>query len=116
METKIKSKEERAKQRVSELKGFYVHFIVYLAVNITIFLIKLVAGLNRGNSFFDIIFDFSNFSTWFFWGIGLFFHAKKVFGINFLFNKNWEDRQIEKYMKEDKDDFVKFNQRTNGKY
>jgi len=45
--------------------------------------------------------SFQVFSTAFFWGIGLFFHFLSVFGSNFLFSKNWEERQIKKYMDDD---------------
>ena len=35
------------------------------------------------------------------WGIGLVFHAVKVFGLNPFFGKNWEERKIKEYMQED---------------
>jgi len=45
--------------------------------------------------------DFGTVSTWLFWGIGVCFHALKVFSRNPFFNKEWEERQIQKYMEED---------------
>jgi hypothetical protein len=44
------------------------------------------------------------------WGIGLFFHASKTFEFNPLLGKNWEERQIKKYMEEDKEEMNKFKQ------
>jgi hypothetical protein len=35
------------------------------------------------------------------WGIGLVFHAIKVFGLSPFFGKNWEERKIKEYMEED---------------
>jgi len=37
-----------------------------------------------------------------FWGIGLLFHAAKVFQYKFSFIKNWEEKQLKKFMREDK--------------
>jgi hypothetical protein len=44
------------------------------------------------------IFQWENYSTVFFWGIGLFFHWFGVFGKNLLFSKSWEERKIKEYM------------------
>jgi len=91
----------RAKKRVEELKGFYIHAVVYTIVNAFI-LVNIY--LHSSGNFWKI----EHFSTLFFWGIGLFFHASKVFGFNPLFNKKWEQRQIEKYIAQDKEDKTKF--------
>lgn len=95
-------KQERAKKRVEELKGFYIHFTVYLLVNIMISLVIVVSHMHDGDSFIEAIWDFATVSTWLFWGIGLFFHGLKVFSYNPFFNKEWEERQIQKYIEEDK--------------
>ncbi len=108
MDLNTLNKKERAKQRVADLKGFYVHFSVYIIVNLMITTIRLVSVLNNEKSFVDEIFSFSTFATWFFWGIGVFFHAKKVFSINIFFTKKWEERQIKKYMQEGEKEFNRF--------
>jgi len=95
-------KKERAKKRVEELKGFYIHFMVYVLVNIMISTVIVVSHIYNGNSFFEALWDFGTISTWLFWGIGVFFHAAKVFSYNPFFNKKWEERQIQKYMEEEK--------------
>lgn len=82
----------RAEKRLKALKGFYSHAFFYVVINL--FLIAMVAFNNRAD-FWDI----STFSTAFFWGIGLFFHAIGVFSKNVMFNKNWEERKIKEYMK-----------------
>jgi len=85
----------RAKKRVDAIKGFYWHLASYIAVNI--FLIVVIAINSDGN-----IWNFGTFSTAFFWGIGLGFHALGVFGKDFILGKDWENRQIKKYMDKDK--------------
>jgi len=95
-------KKERAKKRVEELKGFYIHFMVYVLVNIMISTVIVVSQISDGTGFLEAIWNFGVISTWIFWGIGIFFHAVKVFGLNPFFGKGWEERQIQKYMDEDK--------------
>jgi hypothetical protein len=84
----------RAKKKVDAIVGFYWHLAVYIAVNI--FLI-LVIALNSNQGFTS----FGTYSTALFWGIGLFFHFMGVFGPNFIFGKDWENKKIEKYMKKE---------------
>jgi len=87
------NEEERyyqAKKRVEEIKGFYGNLIAYVVVNIGLMVLNLVTSPNH---------------LWFFWpmlgwGIGVAAHAFQVFGIG----KDWEERQIQKYLeKEEKD-------------
>jgi hypothetical protein len=95
----------QAKKRVKKIKGFYVHFAVYLIINIFLSGI-IIFGLtnNSGNeyNYGQAMRHFGVYSTWLFWGIGLFFHWLGVFGANLLFGKNWERKQIEKYMNDTK--------------
>tara|TARA_R110002051_G_scaffold132697_1_gene206292 strand:+ start:11082 stop:11411 length:330 start_codon:yes stop_codon:yes gene_type:complete len=108
METKTTDKKERAKRRVAELKGFYVHLTVYIIVNVCITVFIIGASMSNGTTFIDAFWNFGNFATPFFWGIGLFFHAMKVFSFYPFFGKDWEERQIQKYMEEDKRDIEKY--------
>ena len=84
----------RAQKKVKKIIGFYWHLASYVIINI--FLILLV-GKGSGN-----FWSFGTFSTAIFWGIGLFFHFLGVFGANFLFGKDWEQRKIKEYMDKDK--------------
>ncbi len=95
-------KQKRAKKRVEELKGFYIHFMVYILVNIMISVVIVVSGIYDGANFFDAIWHFGTISTWLFWGIGVAFHAIKVFSYNPFFNKEWEERQIQKFIDDEK--------------
>ncbi|MGB0880517.1 MAG: 2TM domain-containing protein [Polaribacter sp.] len=88
----------RAKKRVKILKGFYWHLIVYIVINLFISSFKIIRNLQEGETFDEAFFDFGTFSIWMFWGIGIVFHALKVFGFNFIFGNRWEEKKIKEYM------------------
>ncbi len=87
----------RAQKKLKEIKGFYWHLFWYLAVNIFLW-VSIYMNLDTGESFFQ----YGHFFTAFFWGIGIFFHWFGVFGRNFIFSKDWEERKIKEYMEKDK--------------
>jgi hypothetical protein len=93
----------RAKKRVKAIKGFYGHFTSYVLVNIFISGV-IIFGITREEniSVIEALSNFGVYSTWVFWGIGMFFHWLGVFGFNSLgFSKNWEERKIKEIMDED---------------
>lgn len=97
----------RAKKRLQELKGFYWHLAAYIGVNSFITISTIIGRMSNGDSFMDTL-NFGTFAIWFFWGIGLFFHGIKVFSYNPIFSKEWEKRQIQKYIEKDKQEAEKF--------
>lgn len=88
---------ERAKKRVKDIKGFYSHALVYVVVNIMIVILN-VHNLNDGESYFH----WQNFTTLFFWGIGLLAHAASVFVPRFVLGKDWEEQKIKQLMEKEK--------------
>ncbi len=97
MENQIQ-KDERyyaAQKRMKSIKGFYIHLLVYVLVNI--FLIIQIYLANK-NEFWQ----WKSFTVALFWGIGILSHGISVFGSNLLFDKNWEDRKIKELMDKDK--------------
>lgn len=84
---------QQAKKQVDRLRGFYGHLFSYIAVNILIVFINF-NNLNPGESYFQ----FKNFITATFWGIGLLFHALFVFFPRFSFLRNWEEKKIKELM------------------
>jgi len=94
----------RAKKRVEKIKGFYVHLSVYIVVNIFLSGI-IIYGLtnDEDRTFGEVITHFGVYSTWVFWGIGVFFHWMGVFGFNSFLGKNWEEKKLKQLMKEDED-------------
>lgn len=65
---------QQAKKQVEQLTGFYGHLFVYVAVNIIIVFYN-ISHLEPGESYFQ----FKNFFTAIFWGIGVLVHALSVF-------------------------------------
>ncbi|MEO8235855.1 MAG: 2TM domain-containing protein [Flavobacterium sp.] len=91
-------KYEQAFKRVKRIKGFYVHFLVYLLVNASI-----ICGNYFGNhrSENEIFWSWETFSTAFFWGIGLLAHGMSIFGRNIFFGDNWEERKIQELIEKE---------------
>lgn len=82
----------RAKERVERIKKFYMSLLSYA------FFMVFLAAVNYWIDEWRY--------PWFLWaafgwGIGLIFQAIKTFGFNPFFGRNWEDRKIKEFMKED---------------
>jgi uncharacterized integral membrane protein len=92
-----KDRYERATKRVKRIKSFYTHAVVYVVINILIVIIN-IQNMDAGESYFQ----WQNFTTLFFWGIGLLAHALSVFTPNFFLGKDWEERKIKELMEKDK--------------
>ncbi len=82
-----------AKEKVKKIKGFYIHLLVYIAVNVMIVFVN-IQNLKPGESYFQL----ENFFTAFFWGIGLLAHGLSVFSPNFILGKDWEEKKIRELM------------------
>lgn len=93
-------KYQRAKKRVEEIKGFYGHLLVYLAINL---IILINIGLNTNN-----FWRWYNFITPIFWGLGLLLHWINAFGRNPFFGKTWEEREVKQLMQQDQENANKF--------
>lgn len=97
MNTPEEIKYEQARKRVQKIKGFYTHAMVYVVVNIMIVVLN-IQNLSPGESYFQ----FKNFMTAFFWGIGLVAHGLSVFIPQWFLGNNWEERKIKEIMERDK--------------
>lgn len=87
-----------AKKRVEDLKKFYKHVTVYVAINLVISILKISRNLSNGETLEEAIYDFNTYAVWLFWGIAIVIQAFKLFGLNFILGKDWEERQIEKHI------------------
>ena len=81
-------KYQKAKAKVEALKGFYIHLIAYVVVNLILFAINMIVSPD---------------SLWFFWpltgwGVGFAIHALFVFGFGPGFGADWEERKIREFM------------------
>lgn len=88
---------QQAKKQVDKLRGFYGHLFSYVAVNILIVFFNYY-NLKPGETYFQ----FKNFMTATFWGIGLLIHALFVFCSRLSFFRNWEERKIRELMDKNK--------------
>ena len=82
----------RARKRVEELKEFYYGLLSYCLVIPLLFFIWYRYTPNTIQWFWFPMLG---------WGMALAFHAYKVYVNNGMLGKNWEQRQIEKYMQEE---------------
>jgi len=112
---------KRAQKRVKDLKDFYRHLRVYAVINILLFIVKLRAYdffTEKGimdEGFFNW-FEWNILGTPIVWGIGLALHAVYVFvlkskplkEIRPRFYKEWEEKQIQKYIDKEKESANKF--------
>ena len=77
----------RAKKRVKEIKGFYTHLLIYVAVMILL----IVFDLRDGGNY------------WFYWpllgwGIAIVAHAINLFGLGGFLGWDWEKQKIQEEM------------------
>ena len=84
---------ERARKRVKEIKGFYIHALVYVLVNLF-----LILSTSIKYDSFETFFKQNQFWGIGLWGIGLFAHGLSVFLPNFILGKNWEEKKIRELM------------------
>ncbi|WP_298392578.1 2TM domain-containing protein [Flavobacterium sp.] len=91
-------KYQKAKKQVEEIKGFYSHLAFYVAFNLVIVFINLKYSPNT------LWFFWTTFS----WGIGVFFHAVKVFNWIPLLGKDWEQKKLQQFMDEERNKSNKY--------
>lgn len=87
---------DRAKQRVKKIKGFYIHLLIYIVINL-LFVYINIQNLESGESYFQA----HNFITLSFWGIAIVAHGLTVFLPNFILGSNWEERKIKEIMEKE---------------
>ncbi|MFN8105178.1 MAG: 2TM domain-containing protein [Acidimicrobiia bacterium] len=81
-----------AKKRVEDIKGFYVHLLIYVCVNAGLFVINAVTSWGAWWFYWSMIG----------WGIGLVVHALTVFVFEGRWlGPDWERRRIDKILSAD---------------
>ena len=83
---------ERAKKRVEDVKGFYVHLGIYVIVNIALFSINMLTNPD---------------TLWFYWpllgwGIGVAIHAFALFVDESRSTRRWEERKLREYLEQER--------------
>ncbi|WP_297517385.1 2TM domain-containing protein [Flavobacterium sp.] len=83
---------QKAKQQVAEIRGFYIHLLVFILTNVFFLVVNL---------------KYSPKHLWFFWptfgwGIGVLFHGLHVFSFSSSWGKAWEERKIRAFMEKER--------------
>jgi 2TM domain len=84
----------RARRRVRQIRGFYVHVAVFVAVNVLLHLINFVATRKGYWAFWPLVG----------WGIGLLAHGLATYRWMPFLGKDWEKRKIRELMDKDRRD------------
>ncbi len=98
----LQSREEREKylravNRMKEIKGFYIHLLIFITINL------IQIGFNILYHHFGYVkIKINQYFLLIVWGIIVLIHAAIVFLPSFLFGKNWEEKNIKKIIDKDK--------------
>ena len=87
---RLSAEESEAMEYVRDIKAFYMHLIAYLIA---------IAGLTVVNLLVSPGYYWVLWSA-FGWGMGVLAHGLSVFEVIDLFGKDWEKRQIQKRMRD----------------
>lgn len=104
------NKYERATKRVKELKGFYNHIKIFVLVNLFLY------GVRSGFFHRFLADDFPirpEYFDWIhinllIWTVILLVHALITYRNKFPFYKNWEARQLQKFIEEEEQQHKKY--------
>lgn len=80
--------EKEVRERVEELKGFYIHLGVYVLINVFLVILNLLTS----PEYFWAIWPMLG------WGIGVGSHAIALFGIGGIGGQAWEERKVRELM------------------
>ena len=83
----------RAKKKVENIKGFYIHAFIYVIINLVLLLIIYSAYTNKSE-----FVNLGTFSTALGWGVGLAIHAFGVFGRDVFFGADWEAKKMKQFI------------------
>ena len=84
----------RARRRVRQIRGFYVHVAVFVAVNVLLHLINFAATRKVYWAFWPLVG----------WGIGLLAHGLAAYRWMPFLGRDWEERKIRELMDKDRRD------------
>jgi hypothetical protein len=85
---------ERARRRMREIRAFYFHLAVFVAINVLLHVINFAASPRVYWAFWPL----------FGWGIGLLAHGLATYRWMPFLGKEWEERKIRELMDKDRRD------------
>jgi len=83
---------ERARRRVREIRAFYLHCAIFVAVNVLLHAINFVASPRVYWAFWPLLG----------WGIGLLAHGFATYRWMPFMGREWEERKIRELMDRDR--------------
>jgi len=92
---------KKVKDKVNNIRIFYIHLVLYFLVNIIVGVLKINRNLNNGETLQEAIFDFATIGVWLIWGIVILCHAFFINGFDYIFGKNWEIRKLQEIIQEE---------------
>jgi hypothetical protein len=86
----------RARERVEELKGFYIHLAIYVVINVGLYVIDFAQG------------DGLQWAYWVTigWGIGILVHLVSLIIEQSRFTARWEARKVAEYAEQEERDLA----------
>jgi hypothetical protein len=99
MERKRSKEFENAKRKMTILKGFYIHLLVFIGVNILLWFMQ--ANWDGGTPDFRY---WLRLNSTYFWGAGIFAHGVYTFytvKLNGKLFKSWEEKKIKEIMEKE---------------
>ena len=106
----IENKYTKAAKRVKELKDFYRHLKIFIAVNAVLYLMKagvLQRFLPEGIALKPYYFNWVDLNL-VIWMVILAIHTAYLFRHKLPFLQKWEERQIQKYLEEEEGESRKY--------
>lgn len=84
---------EEARKYVRELREFYSHVATFVVINIVLNIINWLTSPGYWWAKWPLLG----------WGIGLIMHGFSLFGLDYFFGKDWEERKIDEIVKKKQD-------------
>ncbi|MER3376615.1 MAG: 2TM domain-containing protein [Allomuricauda sp.] len=106
----LENKYAKASKRVKELKDFYRHVLIFVAVNAFLYLMKsgvLQSFLPEGFPLKPYYFNWVDIHL-VIWIAILAVHAAYLFRYKLTFLQKWEERQIQKYLEKEENETKKY--------
>ncbi|MFD0860830.1 2TM domain-containing protein [Sungkyunkwania multivorans] len=94
-------KYKRAKEKVKKIRGFYVHLTVFILVN-SLLLVNTEIIPRFWNTSIEVKVSWWGIALW---ALFLAIHGLRVFGVITFLGKDWEERKIQEFMKEEEETY-----------
>lgn len=102
MEPNAYNKYDHAKRRVKEIKNFYNHILIFVMINVSLYVVRFYVfpkiGFVSDEEGFNNWLNWNTFLMPLFWAVGITIHGIWAFRHKFIPVKKWEERKIQEFM------------------